>query len=69
MHQTLQITPFMHVPDLNAALAFFVDVLGFRIVLPLVRRSSDRRSTRRFLLQKERIKSSRLVAFDIQLKR
>ncbi len=33
MHQALQITPFMHVPDLEAALAFFVDVLGFRVVL------------------------------------
>jgi catechol 2,3-dioxygenase-like lactoylglutathione lyase family enzyme len=25
----LQITPFMHVPDLEAALAFFEDILGF----------------------------------------
>lgn len=32
MHQAFQITPFMHVPDLDAALAFFVDVLGFRVV-------------------------------------
>ena len=28
---TLQITPFMHVRDLDAALAFLVDVLGFTI--------------------------------------
>jgi len=26
----IQITPFMHVPDIDAALAFFEDVLGFR---------------------------------------
>lgn len=32
-HQALHITPFMHVRDLDAALAFFVDVLGFRVVL------------------------------------
>jgi catechol 2,3-dioxygenase-like lactoylglutathione lyase family enzyme len=25
----IQITPFMHVPDIDAALAFFEDVLGF----------------------------------------
>ena len=27
---TLQITPFMHVADLDAAVTFFTDVLGFR---------------------------------------
>lgn len=27
----LQITPFIHVPDLDQALAFFTDVLGFRV--------------------------------------
>jgi catechol 2,3-dioxygenase-like lactoylglutathione lyase family enzyme len=27
----LQITPFMHVQDLEKALAFFVDILGFKI--------------------------------------
>lgn len=26
----IQITPFMHVPDIEAALAFFEDVLGFK---------------------------------------
>lgn len=26
----IQITPFMHVPDVDAAVAFFEDVLGFR---------------------------------------
>jgi catechol 2,3-dioxygenase-like lactoylglutathione lyase family enzyme len=25
----LQITPFMHVPDIDAAIAFFTDILGF----------------------------------------
>lgn len=29
----LQITPFMHVPKLEQALAFFSDVLGFRVVV------------------------------------
>jgi catechol 2,3-dioxygenase-like lactoylglutathione lyase family enzyme len=29
MTNFLQITPFMHVPDLEAALAFFEDILGF----------------------------------------
>lgn len=29
----LQITPFMHVPALDRALAFFTDVLGFRVVV------------------------------------
>ena len=33
MHQAIQITPFMHIPDLDAALAFFVEVLHFRVVL------------------------------------
>ena len=28
-----QITPFMHVPDLEAAIAFFEEVLGFRTVV------------------------------------
>lgn len=27
----LQITPFMHVPDLDQAIDFFSDVLGFRV--------------------------------------
>ena len=26
-----QITPFMHVPDLERALAFFTDILGFKV--------------------------------------
>src|SRR5262245_57511054 len=30
MANLIQITPFMHVPDLSRALAFFNDVLGFR---------------------------------------
>jgi len=30
MTNFLQITPFMHVPDVDAAIAFFEDVLGFR---------------------------------------
>ncbi len=29
MPNFVQITPFMHVPDLNAALGFFEDILGF----------------------------------------
>lgn len=29
----VQITPFMHVPDLAKALAFFTDVLGFQVLL------------------------------------
>ncbi|HET9695909.1 MAG TPA: VOC family protein [Terriglobales bacterium] len=29
----IQVTPFMHVPDLKAAVAFFTDVLGFRCLL------------------------------------
>ncbi|MEA3014390.1 MAG: hypothetical protein QOD42_2935 [Sphingomonadales bacterium] len=29
MSNLLQITPFMHVPDLAAALVFFEDILGF----------------------------------------
>lgn len=29
MINTLQITPFMHVSDLDAAVAFFIDTLGF----------------------------------------
>ena len=31
MSNILQATPFMHVDDIEAALAFFVDVLGFQI--------------------------------------
>jgi catechol 2,3-dioxygenase-like lactoylglutathione lyase family enzyme len=30
---TLQITPFMHVADLSAATAFFIDVLGFTALI------------------------------------
>jgi catechol 2,3-dioxygenase-like lactoylglutathione lyase family enzyme len=29
----IQITPFMHVPELEPALAFFNDILGFRTIL------------------------------------
>ena len=29
MSNFIQITPFMHVPDLDSALAFFNDILGF----------------------------------------
>ncbi len=29
----IQVTPFMHVPDLKAAVAFFTDILGFRCVI------------------------------------
>ena len=29
----IQITPFMHVPDLSRALAFFADVLGFEVLV------------------------------------
>ena len=28
-----QITPFMHVPDIEAAVAFFTDVLGFAVLV------------------------------------
>ena len=31
MTQLIQITPVMHVPDLDKALVFFCDVLGFRV--------------------------------------
>jgi catechol 2,3-dioxygenase-like lactoylglutathione lyase family enzyme len=31
MSNFIQITPFMHVPDIEAAIAFFEDVLGFRV--------------------------------------
>ena len=31
----LQITPFVHVPDLKAALAFFSDVLGFAVLVEM----------------------------------
>ena len=31
MANTLQITPFMHVADVDAAVRFFVDVLGFAV--------------------------------------
>ncbi len=30
MTNFIQITPFMHVPDIDAAVAFFEDLLGFR---------------------------------------
>lgn len=33
MSNFLQITPFMHVPDLGAAVAFFEEVLGFQTLL------------------------------------
>lgn len=33
MANVIQITPFMHVPDLEAAVAFFRDVLGFDVLL------------------------------------
>jgi len=33
MPNTIQITPFMHVTDLDEALRFFNDVLGFRTLL------------------------------------
>lgn len=29
MSQFVQVTPFMHVPDIDAAVAFFEDILGF----------------------------------------
>ena len=29
MSNFIRITPFIHVPDINAAVAFFVDILGF----------------------------------------
>lgn len=29
MGNFIRITPFMHVPDIDAAVAFFVDILGF----------------------------------------
>ncbi|MBA4771657.1 MAG: VOC family protein [Sphingomonas sp.] len=32
MPNFVQITPFMHVPDLDAALAFFADLLGFAVL-------------------------------------
>jgi catechol 2,3-dioxygenase-like lactoylglutathione lyase family enzyme len=32
MTNFIQITPFMHVPDIDAALAFFADLLGFEIL-------------------------------------
>jgi len=32
MTNFIQITPFMHVPDIDAALAFFGDLLGFEIL-------------------------------------
>lgn len=35
MSNFIRITPFIHVPDINAAVAFFVDILGFeRYPLP-----------------------------------
>ena len=32
MSNVIQITPFMHVQDLEVALAFFTDVLGFSVI-------------------------------------
>lgn len=32
MTQLQQVTPFMHVPDLGAALDFFTDILGFQVL-------------------------------------
>lgn len=32
MANIIQVTPFMHVPDVEAALAFFTDILGFEIL-------------------------------------
>jgi catechol 2,3-dioxygenase-like lactoylglutathione lyase family enzyme len=37
MRNTIQITPFMHVRDLEPAVAFLEDVLGFEIVLRIGR--------------------------------
>jgi catechol 2,3-dioxygenase-like lactoylglutathione lyase family enzyme len=37
MSNFIQITPFMHVPDLAPALAFFTDILGFEVLF----RASD----------------------------
>jgi catechol 2,3-dioxygenase-like lactoylglutathione lyase family enzyme len=31
----IQVTPFMHVPDLKVAVVFFTDILGFRCLLQL----------------------------------
>jgi len=31
----VQVTPFMHVPDLKAAVTFFTDILGFRCLLQM----------------------------------
>lgn len=31
MGNFIQVTPFIHVPDIDAAIAFFVDLLGFRV--------------------------------------
>lgn len=33
MGQFIQVTPFMHVPDIDAAVAFIVDTLGFDLVV------------------------------------
>jgi catechol 2,3-dioxygenase-like lactoylglutathione lyase family enzyme len=33
MGNFLQITPFIHVPDLDAAIAYFEDLLGFRTLV------------------------------------
>jgi catechol 2,3-dioxygenase-like lactoylglutathione lyase family enzyme len=33
MDNFLQITPFIHVPDLDSAVAFFEDLLGFRTLV------------------------------------
>ncbi len=31
MSSFIQVTPFMHVPDIDSAVAFFTDILGFKI--------------------------------------
>ena len=33
MSNFIQITPFMHVEDMDRALAFFIDILGFKLLL------------------------------------
>lgn len=33
MSNFIQITPFMHVEDMDRALAFFTDILGFKLLL------------------------------------
>lgn len=31
MSNFIHVTPFLHVPDIRAAIAFFTDILGFRV--------------------------------------